>query len=62
MRESVIPSTVLLDNRAFRTDHLAADLKDAVFMLLTKEIITISRAAEMLQCRVRDVREMLSNQ
>jgi len=41
---------------------LAADLKDAVFMLLTKEIITISRAAEMLQCRVRDVREMLSNQ
>ena len=41
------------------TDKLEADLKDAAFMLLAAEIITISRAAEMMDCKVASVREML---
>lgn len=39
---------------------MEADLKDAAFMLLDAEIITISRAAEMMQTTVSRVRDMLT--
>ena len=55
----LVQRTEDLTTAGLRISAMKNDIEDAALMLLKAEIITISRAAELMQCRVVDVRAIL---